>query len=71
MRPTFGINAPNLEVFIFDFAGDIYGEEISVGLVAWLRAEERFEDVDALVARMKQDCALARERLKEARIEAG
>jgi riboflavin kinase/FMN adenylyltransferase len=68
VRPTFGVNAPNLEVFIFDFSGDIYGEEISVGLVSYLREEEKFDDLDALIARMREDCALARERLARAEI---
>jgi riboflavin kinase/FMN adenylyltransferase len=63
IRPTFGINAPNLEVYIFDFSGDIYGEEISVALVEFLRGEVRFEDVDSLVAQMNKDCDRARERL--------
>jgi len=60
VRPTFGINAPNLEVYLFDFEGDLYGEEISVALVSFLRGEARFDDVDALVRQMEADCALAR-----------
>lgn len=63
VRPTFGVNAPNLEVYLFDFAGDLYGEEISVALVSFLRGEERFDDIDALVDQMTADCRLARERL--------
>ena len=61
VRPTFGINRPNLESYLFDFDGDIYGAEISVALVAYLRAEEAFTDVDALIAQMDADCARARE----------
>jgi riboflavin kinase/FMN adenylyltransferase len=63
VRPTFGVNAPNLEVYLFDFAGDLYGEEISVALVSFLRGEARFDDIDALVDQMTADCRLARERL--------
>lgn len=67
-RPTFGINAPNFEVHLFDFAGDLYGTEISAGLVSFLRGEEAFEGIDALIAQMDADSALARERLAQARI---
>ncbi|MEO0683243.1 MAG: riboflavin kinase, partial [Pseudomonadota bacterium] len=63
VRPTFGVNAPNLETYVFDFDGDLYGAEVSVALVSFLRGEERFDDLDALIDQMKADCDLARERL--------
>jgi len=66
VRPTFGVNAPNLETYVFDFSGDLYGAEVSVALVDFLRGEERFEDLDALIAQMQADCDLARARLAEA-----
>jgi riboflavin kinase/FMN adenylyltransferase len=59
-RPTFDNGAPLLESFLFDFSGDLYGKAIEVEFVARIRAEERFEDVQALVSRMKQDEAAAR-----------
>lgn len=62
VRPTFeGDTPPNLEVFLFDFSGDLYGETISVALVEFLRGEERFDDIDALITQMQVDCARARE----------
>ncbi|MEM6441306.1 MAG: bifunctional riboflavin kinase/FAD synthetase [Pseudomonadota bacterium] len=67
VRPTFGVNAPNLETYVLDFEGDLYGEEVSVALVSFLRGEEQFEDAEALIAQMDADCALARERLAGAR----
>ncbi|MEL6475958.1 MAG: bifunctional riboflavin kinase/FAD synthetase [Pseudomonadota bacterium] len=67
-RPTFGINAPNFEVHLFDFRGDLYGTEISAGLVSFLRGEEKFDGIEALIAQMDADSALARERLAQARI---
>ncbi len=67
-RPTFGVNAPNFEVHLFDFEGDLYGARISAGLVDYLRGEERFDSVEALIAQMDQDSALARARLAHARI---
>jgi len=69
-RPTFGVNAPNFEVHLFDFDGDLYGAEISAGLVSYLRGEERFDSAEALIARMDRDSALARTRLARAGIPA-
>lgn len=61
IRPTFGENLPNLETFLFDFSGDLYGEHLSVGLVEYLRPEAKFDSIEALVAQMDADCARARE----------
>jgi len=66
-RPTFGVHAPNFEVHLFDFDGDLYGAEISAALVAFLRDELRFEGEAALVAQMDRDAAEARARLAAAR----
>ena len=60
VRPTFGENLPNLETFIFDFTGDLYGEHLSIAFVEYLRPELKFEGVEPLVAQMDQDCAEAR-----------
>jgi riboflavin kinase/FMN adenylyltransferase len=59
-RPTFDDGAPLLEVHLFDFEGDLYGAEIDVAFLGWIRAELKFESVDALVERMKEDARLAR-----------
>ncbi len=61
VRPTFGDNQPNLETFIFDFSGDLYGEHLSVAFIEYLRPEEKFDSLDDLVAQMDKDCARARE----------
>ncbi|WP_375174837.1 bifunctional riboflavin kinase/FAD synthetase [Pseudooceanicola sp.] len=60
LRPQFDGETPNLETFIFDFTGDLYGEVISVGLVDYLRPEAKFDSLDALIAQMDADCAQAR-----------
>ena len=65
LRPTFGGEHPNLEVYIFDFSGDIYGTEISVALVAFQRPELKFDDLDALIAQIDEDCVESRRILKE------
>lgn len=64
VRPMFGGETPNLESYLFDFTGDIYGTPISVALVAYLRPEESFPNLDALIAQMDRDSAAAREWLK-------
>ena len=61
IRPQFGGDVPNLETFLFDFSGDLYGATLSVGLVAYLRPEQTFDGLDAFVAQMDADCARARE----------
>lgn len=66
VRPMFGENRPNIETFLFDFEGDLYGRNLSVGLVAYLRAEERLGSLDALIAQMDKDSARARAILERA-----
>ena len=39
LRPMFDGDTPNLETFLFDFSGDLYGAHLSVALVAYLRPE--------------------------------
>ena len=59
-RPMFGENRPNLETYLFDFSGDLYGATLSVGLVDYLRGEEKFDSLEALIDQMNADCARAR-----------
>jgi riboflavin kinase / FMN adenylyltransferase len=65
-RPMFDSGAVLLEVFLFDFAGDLYGANIDVVFVAWIRDEEMFSSVDELVRRMQDDARRARDALKRA-----
>ncbi len=60
VKPMFGAPQPNLETFLFDFRGDLYGEHLSVALVDYLRPEMRFDGLPALIAQMDADCAKAR-----------
>jgi len=60
VRPMFGINKPNCESYLFDFSGDLYGTQLSVSLIDYLRGEEKFDGLDALIAQMDADCARAR-----------
>lgn len=60
VRPMFGENKPNLETYVFDFSGDLYGASVSVALVAHLRGEEKFDSLEALITQMDADSAAAR-----------
>lgn len=60
VRPMFGENVPNCETFIFDFKGDLYGSQISIALVAFLRPELKFNGIAELITRMDADCDQAR-----------
>ena len=54
-------NRPNCESHLFDFKGDLYGTHLSVALVAYLRPEEKFDSLEALITQMDADSARARE----------
>ena len=60
VRPMFNGEQPNLETFIFDFSGDLYGADASVALIEYLRPEARFDGLPALITQMDADCAKAR-----------
>jgi riboflavin kinase/FMN adenylyltransferase len=60
VRPMFGENQPNIETFVFDFSGDLYGTHLSVALVEFLRPELKFDSVEALVEQMDRDSLQAR-----------
>ena len=61
VRPMFGENQPNLETFLFDFSGDLYGTPLSIALVEFLRGEAKFESLDTLIAQMDADSAQSRD----------
>ena len=60
IRPMFDGEVPNLETFVFDFTGDLYGTPLSIGLVEHLRGEAKFDSLDALVTQMDADSSHAR-----------
>ncbi|MGE0651346.1 MAG: bifunctional riboflavin kinase/FAD synthetase [Alphaproteobacteria bacterium] len=63
LRPQFAGTDPRLEVYLLDFSGDLYGKTLRVVFHAFLRGEERFADVAALVAQMHRDVIDARRAL--------
>lgn len=65
-RPMFDNGEPILEVFLFDFADDLYGCQIEVEFIAFLRADARLPSLAALTEQMAKDCARAKEVLATA-----
>ena len=65
-RPMFDQGTVLLEVFLFDFTGDLYGEIIDVAFVDWIRPELKFDSVEGLIRRMDEDSRLARAMLAAA-----
>jgi riboflavin kinase/FMN adenylyltransferase len=59
-RPTFDNGAALLEVFLFDFKGDLYGNRLDVAFIGFIRDELKFATIDALVRQMDDDSARAR-----------
>jgi riboflavin kinase/FMN adenylyltransferase len=65
-RPMFDHGAPLLEVFLFDFEGDLYGKVIEVAFISWIRPELKFDTVEVLMRQMDADAAKARDALARA-----
>ncbi|SHI63723.1 riboflavin kinase / FMN adenylyltransferase [Shimia gijangensis] len=65
VRPMFGVNKANIETFIFDFSGDLYGTELSIALVEFLRPEWKFDGLEELIAQIDADCAQCRTILED------
>ena len=65
-RPTFDNGAPLLEIFLFDFKGDLYGQALDCAFVGFIREELKFDDIEALIRQMDNDSARARAMLAAA-----
>ena len=61
VRPMFGVNTPNLETYLLDFAGDLYGQQLSIALIDYLRPEMKFDGLPALMAQMAADVGRCRD----------
>jgi riboflavin kinase / FMN adenylyltransferase len=66
LRPTVGGRGWLLEAHLFDYDGDLYGRHLTVEFVKFIRAEQKFEDVDAMKRQMIKDAVKAREALDPA-----
>ena len=65
IRPTLNINKLSIEVHIFDFKSDIYGENITIKFIDRIRDEKRFENLEALIKQLNEDKKSASGILKE------
>jgi riboflavin kinase / FMN adenylyltransferase len=65
-RPMFDTGVVLLEIFLFDFSGDLYGRTLDVAVMSWIRPEFNFDTVDELIHRMDEDCRIAKIALKRA-----
>ncbi len=66
VRPTFGLTQRLVEVYVMDFSGDLYGQQMTVEFVDKVRNQETFADIDVLIARIEQDVADSRDVLAQA-----
>ena len=64
-RPTFGGSHQTLEVHVFRFSGNLYGQMLSVSFVSRLRSETKFDSREALVAQLKEDARRTEEILNQ------
>ena len=63
LRPTVGTDKPRLESHFFDFDGDLYGANLRVSLLHFIRPEQKFDGLDVLKAQIAKDSDKAREML--------
>ncbi len=68
VHPTFdtGLSVPTIEAHLLDFSGDIYTDELTLDFVHFIRPEQKFDSVAALLAQIDQDIQTARETLRHA-----
>ncbi len=64
VRPTFGGGPASIEVYLFDFEGDLYEKKMAISFVERLRGEEKFPDAESLVRQMQKDVEQARKVLE-------
>jgi riboflavin kinase / FMN adenylyltransferase len=65
-RPMFDAGTVLLEIFLFDFSGDLYGADMDVAFIGFLRDEAKFASADELIRQMQEDARLARDVLGRA-----
>ena len=68
-NPTFGENRLSAETHIFDFNQEIYGKQIKINLLQYLRGEQKFPGPEELAAQIREDIRQARDILAEAQKE--
>jgi riboflavin kinase/FMN adenylyltransferase len=59
-RPMFDTGAVLLEIYLFDFSGDLYGAALDCAFIGWIRPELHFDSIEELIRRMDDDSRHAR-----------
>jgi riboflavin kinase/FMN adenylyltransferase len=59
-RPTFGRRNRTVEIYLLDYTGSLYGEEMVVWFIQWIREEIEFPSAETLAERIQRDCEEAR-----------
>ncbi len=60
-RPTFDAGLPVLEIFVFDFDGDLYGKTMEIEFIGFIRPDLKFRSMEALAVQIEDDCAKAKD----------
>ncbi len=63
-KPTVGEHPLGIEVHLFDFEGDLYGQRLTLTFLDWIRADQKFDGLEPLVAAIRADEAESRARIK-------
>ncbi|MBP5400724.1 MAG: riboflavin kinase [Bacteroidales bacterium] len=63
-RPTLGLEEPTLEIYLFDFKGDLYDQKLHFALFGKIRDEQKFLSVEDLIVQLHKDEVEIREKLK-------
>ncbi len=71
VRPSFDNGQPSVEAYLLDFDDDIYGETLGLSFIRRLRGEQRFADIQALIAQIGRDATEARRTLADPTDDAG
>ena len=71
VRPTVDGKEPLLEVHLFEYDGDLYGQLLSVTFRRWLRSEQSFDGLEALKTQLQRDIQTARDFFVSAKLEPG
>lgn len=69
LKPTFGGQQVIVETHIFDFDRDIYGEQIRIEYLDFIRPEVKFQSVTELVEEIRNDCAIARKLIEKRKVQ--
>lgn len=67
IKPTFELEKKekSLEVHILDFSGEMYGKEVEIEFLFYIREEQKFSGVEALIAQIQKDVEIAKKRFAE------